>query len=210
MSRQISKHPGATGSTLFSEDLQSWLKTGRDKTLAGLIAVFAEKSFAIMFVLLMALPALPLPTGGVTHVTEAIVMLICLELIVGRRAVWLPKKWLKLDVGKFMSAKAIKRLIAIIKWFERFSRRRWSSLLVLTPVLSALGVIIFVFTAAAFLAPPFSGLDTLPSLGVVIISLGLILEDTLIVLAGIVVGIIGVGVEIAAGTALYSGITHFF
>jgi hypothetical protein len=41
-----------------------------DRTLGGLIEVFQEKSFAILFVLLLGLPALPLPTGGATHVFE--------------------------------------------------------------------------------------------------------------------------------------------
>lgn len=195
---------------LFSQTLQTWLATSKDKTLASLSQAFAEKSFAIIFFLLMALPALPIPTGGITHLTELITMLLSLELVIGRRIIWLPDKWLKFNVGKFLSAKATRRLVAIIKWFERFSRRRWSGLLIRSDVLSVLGVVILVFTLAAFVAPPFSGLDTLPSLGVVVISLALILEDSLIVGAGIVLGLIGIGLEVAAGTALYSGLTHFF
>ena len=46
----------------------------------------------MLFVLLLALrPALP--TGGVTHVFELIAMLLALQLIVGRRHVWLPERW---------------------------------------------------------------------------------------------------------------------
>ena len=78
---------------LFSQELESWLKSRRPKTLAGLTNTFAEKSFAIAFLILMAIPALPLPTGGVTHVFELINMLLALELIAGRKEVWLPKKW---------------------------------------------------------------------------------------------------------------------
>lgn len=194
----------------FSETLDDWLKSGRDKTLSGLNRVFAEKTFAIAFFLLMALPALPLPTGGVTHVTEIITMLLCLEMIAGRRSVWLPRRWRKIDVGKVLAGKAAGRLIAFIRWFERRSRRRWSDLLDSRPVLSAAGIIMLIFTIASFLAPPFSGLDTLPALGVVVMSLGLILEDGLIVLIGIAVGIVGIGLEIAAGTALYDGVRHLF
>ena len=46
-----------------------------------------------MFVLLLAVPALPLPTGGATHVFEVIAMLVALQLIVGRRQIWLPARW---------------------------------------------------------------------------------------------------------------------
>jgi hypothetical protein len=40
----------------------------------------------------MALPALPLPTGGATHVLEAVTMLVALQLVVGRRCIWLPAR----------------------------------------------------------------------------------------------------------------------
>jgi hypothetical protein len=190
--------------------LEHWLKNSDDTTLGGLTETFAEKAFAIIFLLLMALPALPLPTGGVTHVTEVIVALVCLELIAGRRTIWLPKRWQKIDAGKFMRGKAGRRLLGVIRWFEKFSRRRLGGLLAQRWMLSVIGLIVLIFTVAAFVAPPFSGLDTLPALGVVVISLALILEDILLVLAGIIIGIIGIGVEIAAGTALYSGLTHLF
>lgn len=195
---------------LFSDELDTWLKRSGDKTLAGLNRVFAEKTFAIAFLLLMALPALPLPTGGVTHVTELITMLLCLELIAGRRSPWLPKRWLDMDVGKVLAGKAARKLIAFIGWFERRSRQRWGLLLTRRLVLSFIGLIILVFTIAAFVAPPFSGLDTLPALAVVIMSLGLILEDGLLLVFGVAAGVAGISLEVAAGTALYDGFRHFF
>jgi hypothetical protein len=59
---------------------------------------------------------------------------------------------------------------------------------------------------AAFLAPPFTGLDTLPSLGVVVISLGVLLKDILVVLAGLLLGLAGVALEIVVGSAALSGV----
>ncbi len=113
-------------------------------------------------------------------------------------------------MSKFIKGKGAARLLNVIRWFEKLSRRRLAGLLVFPPVLSLIGLIILIFTVAAFFAPPFSGLDTLPALGVVIISLALVLEDALIVLVGIIIGSVGIGLEIAAGTALYSGILHIF
>lgn len=193
---------------LFSRDLENWLKKGSDKTLANLTEVFAERSFAIIFLVLMALPALPLPTGGITHITELITMLVSLELIVGRKTVWLPRKWLQKDIGNLLSDKVIRRMITVISKLEGFSRRRWGNLLVRQGVLSILGIIILLFAFAAFVAPPFSGLDTLPALGVVLISLAIILEDILLVVIGVAFGITGIALEITAGTALYEGLRH--
>jgi hypothetical protein len=64
------------------------------------------------------------------------------------------------------------------------------------------GLIVIAFTVAAFVAPPFSGLDTLPSLGVVVISLGVLLEDIVVALIGILIGLVGVAVEVALGSAV--------
>src|SRR5206468_31711 len=68
----------------LSDELQRWLSSDGDKTLSSLIELFEEKSFAIVFMLLLAVPALPLPTGGVTHVFEIIAVLLALQLITGR------------------------------------------------------------------------------------------------------------------------------
>jgi hypothetical protein len=58
------------------------------------------------------------------------------------------------------------------------------------------GMLVLGGTLGSFLAPPFSFLDTLPSLGVVVLSLGVLLEDFAVAMAGVVVGAIGVILEI--------------
>ena len=65
----------------MSEQLQRWLNDDGKKTLGSLIALFGKRSFAILFVLLLGVPALPLPTGGATHVFEIISVLLALELV---------------------------------------------------------------------------------------------------------------------------------
>ena len=59
---------------------------------------------------------------------------------------------------------------------------------------------------AAFLAPPFTGLDTLPALGVVLLSLAVLLEDFAIVVAALIIGVAGVVLEIVLGTAAIKGL----
>ena len=46
-------------------------------------------------------------------------------------------------------------------------------------MLRLLGLILAVFAIAAALAPPFSGLDTLPALGAVLVCLAIITADVL-------------------------------
>jgi hypothetical protein len=64
------------------------------------------------------------------------------------------------------------------------------------------GLLVIGVCAGAFLAPPFTGLDTLPSLGVVLLSLGVLLEDIVVVLVALVVGVAGVLLEVVLGSAV--------
>ena len=59
----------------FSDELEAWLRSEDAKTVGSLGRVFQEKSFAVTVLLLMFLPAIPAPTGGITHVFEAITAL---------------------------------------------------------------------------------------------------------------------------------------
>ena len=53
------------------------------------------------------------------------------------------------------------------------------------------GILVLALTLAAFVAPPFSGLDTLPSLGIVLLALGVLVEDFVLAIAGFVIGTLG-------------------
>jgi hypothetical protein len=186
----------------FSEELEGWLKSPGTKTLGDLLDVFDEKSFAILLLVLMLPSALPIPTGGVTHLFELASMLLALEMVIGRRSVWLPQRLLRHQLGPVTTDKAIPFIARRVRWFERFARPRLSGLLRQRVVLSPLGLVILVFAFGAFVAIPFSGLDTLPSLGVVVIALSLILEDALVTLIGIVIGAVGIALVIALGSAV--------
>ena len=188
----------------FSDELEDWLKSQKPKTLLSLDRVFAEKSFAIIFILLLAPSALPVPTGGVTTVFEAVAIIIASQMLIGRHSLWLPKRWRQLRVGKFMQQRIMPKLISLIRWFERYSRPRGAYLLQSAIGRRFFGMVAIIISGAALVSVPFSGLDTLPSLGVVIISLGVILEDILLFLLGLIVGFVGIALIIVLGTAAFN------
>ncbi|MEA2398875.1 MAG: hypothetical protein QOK25_2431 [Thermoleophilaceae bacterium] len=193
-----------------SDQLEGWLRGEKPKTLGSLIDLFGERSFAILFVLLMALPALPLPTGGATHVLEVIVMLLALELIVGRREIWLPQRWKRLELASASRQKFVNMLLRRIRWFERFSRPRGRWLFGHRLSGVVFGLVVLALAITAFLAPPFSGLDTLPSLGVVVLGLGVLLEDFVLAGAGFGIGALGVVAVIGLGNLVVKGVNQLF
>ena len=194
----------------MSAQLQRWLEGDGDKTLDGLIKLFGRGSFALLFVILLGVPALPLPTGGATHVFEAIAVLLALQLVAGREEIWLPRRWRQMELAGPRQQRFLNGLMKLIRRLERFSRPRLRFLFEhrLTDVV--FGLLVIVLAVAAFVAPPFSGLDTLPSLGAVLLSLGVLLEDALVVGAAIVVGVAGIVLEIVLGSAAVNGISSLF
>jgi hypothetical protein len=88
-----------TGAGRLSGELERWLAGDGEKTLGGLIHTFGDKSFAILLVVLLGIPALPIPTGGATHVFEIIAVIIAVQLIAGRHEVWLPQRWRRIELA---------------------------------------------------------------------------------------------------------------
>jgi len=185
---------------LFSDQLETWLKSSGKKTLGEMDKVFGVKGFAVAALILMTPSALPLPTGGITHIFELIVMTMALGLMVGKQHLWLPRGLDKKPIGSRLETKALPKFLAFIRWFERRSHPRLSSAMSSQRFMRVAGLTILILTVATFLAPPFSGLDTLPSLGVVLICLAILLEDALIVLLGLLSGIVGIILEISLGS----------
>jgi hypothetical protein len=193
-----------------SDQLERWLGSAGEKTLGSLIALFEDKSFAIVFVLLLGVPALPLPTGGATHVFEVIAMLLALELVAGRKEIWLPTRWRGIELAGDKQQRFVTALMKTIRRLERLSRPRLRFLFGHRLSGIVFGSLVLAGSLAAFLAPPFTGLDTLPALGVVLLSLGVLLEDFLVVIAALLVGVAGVVLEIALGSAVVHGIGSLF
>ena len=193
-----------------SDELELWLESEGDKTLGSIIELFKEKSFALLFILLLGVSALPLPTGGATHVFEIVAMLLAVELIAGRHEIWLPERWRRLRLAGPNQQRFINRLMKTIRWLERFSRPRATYLFEHRLSNIVFGVLVVAGSLAAFFAPPFSGLDTLPSLGVVLLSIGVLLEDLAIVVLAVVVGVAGVALELTLGRAAVRGIRKLF
>src|SRR3954453_19955135 len=108
-----------------SDQIERWLASDTDKTLGSLIDMFQEKSFALIFILLLGVPALPLPTGGATHVFEIIAFLVALQLVAGRDKIWMPDRWRMVELGTGGGrTRFIRGLMKAIRWIERVSRPR--------------------------------------------------------------------------------------
>jgi hypothetical protein len=193
-----------------SDELERWMASDGDKSLGGLIELFEHKSFAILFVLLLGVPALPLPTGGATHVFEIIAVLLALQLIAGRDEIWLPQRWRTLELAGNKQQRFITALMKMIRRLERFSRPRLRFLFRGRLTSVVFGLLVIGGSVGAFFAPPFTGLDTLPALGVVLLSLAVLLEDVIVAIAALIIGVAGLVLEVVLGSAAINSLSGIF
>jgi hypothetical protein len=193
-----------------SDQLEHWRDGDGDKTVGDLIALFEEKSFAILFVILLGVPALPIPTGGATHVFEVIAVVLALQLIAGRDEIWLPARWRAKELAGDKQRKFLVGLVRMIRRLERLSRPRLRFLFHHRLSNGVFGVLVIGGSVAAFVAPPFTGLDTLPSLAVVLLSLAVLLEDILLAIVALAIGVVGVLLTAVLGSAAIKAIGGLF
>ena len=93
MAEPTSKRRTENTNKRFSDRLESWLEGDESKTIGALTDLIDEKSFVLVIMLLLFPSALPIPTGGVTHVLELIAALAAGQMILGRRELWLPRRF---------------------------------------------------------------------------------------------------------------------
>ena len=160
--------------------------------------------------MLLGVPALPLPTGGATHVFEVIAILLALQLIAGRDEIWLPERWRTRPIAGDKQQRFVLTLMRLIRRLERYSRPRMRVLFGHRLSNIVFGVLVIIGCVAAFFAPPFTGLDTLPALGVVLLSLAVLLEDVLVAIVAFVIGAAGIAISLLLGSAAIKGIRGLF
>jgi hypothetical protein len=194
----------------FSDELAAWLGSPGPKTLEGLGEVFGPRSFAVAVVVLMLLPALPLPTGGVSHLFELVVIVLGAEMALGRTTLWLPERWRTRPLAERTLSRALPAMVRRVRSLERISRPRGAGLLARRATSRLYGVAFVVLAAFAALAPPFSGLDTLPAMGAVVLGLSLLLGDVVLALLGLALGLAGIALVLTVGVAAYELVVHFF
>lgn len=186
----------------FSTELSNWLKSNNNRTLLQLDEFFGDRTFAILFMFMMSASALPIPTGGVTDVFAAVTIVFSMQMVLGRKNLWLPRRWRTMKLNKTFTNKLLPGLVRLIRWLEKFSNPRMLWVFEGRTSDIILGISVALLAAATIAAPPFSGLDTIPALGIVILSAGIVLKDGLMTVIGWLIGAGGIAIQLLLGKAV--------
>ncbi|KQS57203.1 exopolysaccharide biosynthesis protein exod [Brevundimonas sp. Leaf363] len=142
-----------------------------------------ERAYGLL-ILLLSLPCLVPGLYGVPQVVGLVIIMIAAQLLIGREEPWLPRRVLSLRAkAKWLKAMA-DFAEARLGWVDRLSRPR---LAMFATGLGERMVGLFMILATLTIVLPMT--NTIPSVALALLAVGLIQRDGLFVLGGMVVAI---------------------
>ncbi len=138
--------------------------------------------------LLLSLPgALPMPAVGLNTPLGVVVMLLGLQMFIGRRTVWLPRWFTRIRLHPDWSQRAARLGERFLPTLERFVKPRMGWMRYY-PGVSLLGLIVVLLGFLMLL--PIPGTNTLPAIVLLVLSIGLIESDGLLTLLSALVALV--------------------
>ncbi len=181
-------------STLL-EDVRTHMGGKTDIYLSDLLDEFHERGFGF-FLFLFALPAaLPLPAVGIGTLLALPLIFLTAQQALGRHTLWLPEKLQKRAVSAEQLTGFIEAAQPWIKRLEFFIRPRLG-FITQRPFSYIAGAAGFIMALSVLFPVPLT--NTVPSMGIALMAIGVLMRDGLAVLAGMTIGLIWVGLLIFA------------
>ncbi|HPD83804.1 MAG: exopolysaccharide biosynthesis protein [Alphaproteobacteria bacterium] len=171
--------------TELLDDLKSHI-TGDTISLKTLLEGFHERGFGF-FLFLFALPAaLPFPAFGLHAIIALPLLLLSGQQALGFHTIKIPQKW----ENKTVSRNQVEGFITMAKpWIKRieFFIRPRLSFITQGYISNLIGV--FGFIMALSVAVPIPLTNTVPSFGIAMMAIGVLMRDGLAVIAGAIIGL---------------------
>lgn len=167
-------------------------------TLDWVLNRLNERAFGL-FLLVLALPCCIPFLYGIPQVVSLPLMLVSVQILVGRRTPWLPAKLGARTVTKEGLQSLSDRAGPWLRKIEAISRPRLTALS-RPPVDRLVGFGLVLFSASILV--PLPGTNTVPGIAVVVISMGLLQRDGILILLGLLLGTAWIATLIVAGATL--------
>jgi len=183
ISTESDPHPGKRTSDLLISAVRG---ESERVTIAEILDTLDNRAFGLA-TLLFAIPSvIPMPPGVPTVVGIAL-LIVSLQMVIGRQELWLPKILSKQGFSRKSLVAGFEKIKPQLEFIEKFAKPR---LLVLTGKAATvvIGVIILIMAVILILPLPPGG-NFPPALACAVLGMGLVERDGIIVLIGLVVTI---------------------
>jgi hypothetical protein len=158
-------------------------------SLKEVLDLAGERTFGFLFVLLALPSALPIPAPGYSVPFGIVIFLLAVQLIAGRTRPWVPEGW---KTRQFDLATVQKIIGAGIPWLRRLeaiARPRMTPVCTSLPGRTVIGVAIALMAVSMMMPIPLT--NTLPAIGIFVTGFGLLDDDGVISLGGLVLCAMG-------------------
>ena len=171
--------------------LDQLLATEKHITIGEIVDRIDERGFGLLM-LVLGLPMLiPILPPGASTLVGPTYSLLALRLIIGMDRPWLPGFVRRKELSAKTLGTLRRRGVPLVQRIERFSRPRFRVLN--HPVIVRVAAV-NVFLMGLVLLSPAPFLNTLPALSVIFIGLGLLNDDGIFLLAGLLGGAAVIGI----------------
>lgn len=169
------------------QNLELLMSAERPRALkiSEIVEAVGDKGFGLLLTVLSLPSALPVPAPGYSTPFGILIVCIGLQLVLGRRTLWLPKRAKKTKLSAKMSGRMLKAARTFLKKTERFVRPRffWVSSRVGEAMVGLL-----VIAMAGLMILPIPLTNTFPAMVIFLIGVGLSEDDGVWVLLAFLVG----------------------
>lgn len=172
--------------------------------MATIVAALKDRAYALLVVLLGLPNCLPMPPP-IPLVCGLVLAFVAAQMLTGRTVPWLPHALLGKSIGKPELTRAVARALPILTRLERISQPRLT-MLGGALAIRVLGFLILVLALGLIVAAPFIGQIPL-GLAVCLVGLGLVERDGLLIIAGAIIGLIGLVLSAGFAYAIVSGVS---
>ncbi|SFD39065.1 Uncharacterized conserved protein [Bosea sp. CRIB-10] len=172
-----------------------------------IVAALRDRAYALLVVLLGLPNCLPMPPP-IPLVCGLVLAFVAAQMLMARATPWLPHRLLDRSIAQADLARAVGRALPPLIRLERFSKPRLT-MLGGPFALPVLGAVLLFLALGLIVAAPFIGQIPL-GLAVCLVGLGLVERDGVLIIAGAVVGALGLALSAGFAYALVSWLASFF
>lgn len=167
----------------FSHDLITLLEKLAEHplTLADILTETAERGFCLVIGLLVLPFLFPMPPG-LTTILGSACLLLSLQMALGRRTPWLPRRLATFKFPKSFTLKLLNNLNRLSQVLEKITKPRWGRFANNGQIWQLNGICMTWLTLLLMAPVPFT--NPIPTIGILILAIATLEADGLLMLIG--------------------------
>jgi hypothetical protein len=199
--RHLSSQPRPRRTSQVLRDILAKNPDVEQFTIKQIAQGLGETSFGTALMFFTIPEVIPIPIPGIAAIVVLPTLFISGQMVAGKTEIKLPEFILKRTVPRQALERAIRIIVPLLERAEKLTKPRWGW--ATTPAARRfLGA--FIFLLALAIAFPLPGFNMPQAIATFIISLGLVENDGLLVVIGVIAGLLSLGLLAGVVFGLFS------